>query len=113
MATREALDALALRGRREEALEAGSGEVEPTSPRAPDAFLDGAGPDGRRRVREELARLPRQQREAVWLRWALGWDYGRVADRLDCSRESARANVHHGLSRLRRQLSDLWKEMDL
>lgn len=113
VATREALDALTLGRRRTKALEEKSGEVQPAGPRAPDAFLDGVGPDGRRRVREELARLPRKQREAVWLRWGLGWEYGRVSERLECSRESARANVHHGLTRLRERLSDLWKEMDL
>lgn len=113
VATREALDVLALHGRRRNALEARSEDVKPAGPLAPDAFLDGAGPEGRARVRRELARLPRKQREAVWLRWGLGWDYGRVAERLECSRESARANVHHGLTRLRQRLSDLWKEMDL
>lgn len=111
VATHAALDLLSCRSRRRTALEARGDRLEPEAPPAPDAFLDGVGPDGRDRVREELARLPRKQREAVWLRWGLGWDYARVAGQLDCSRESARANVYHGLNRLRDELADLWEEV--
>ena len=65
----------------------------------------------RARVREFCARLPRKQREAVWRRWAEGEDYPTIARELGTSVESARANVYHGLSRLRCELHDLWKEV--
>lgn len=61
-------------------------------------------------VREALRRLPRKQREAVWFRWVEGLEYTQVAHKLECSPESARANVHHGLKRLRRTLADLAEE---
>lgn len=51
-----------------------------------------------------------QQRDAVWLRWMEGAGYARVAEALDCSRESARANVYQGLKKLREELFDLWEE---
>jgi DNA-directed RNA polymerase specialized sigma24 family protein len=61
-------------------------------------------------VREQCAKLPTKQREAVWLRWAEGLDYPAIAQRLDSSTESARANVHHGMKKLRESLLDIWEE---
>lgn len=61
----------------------------------------------RQRVRVALAGLPRKQRAAVWFRQVEGLDYAEVARKLDSSPESARANVRHGLKRLRRVLAPL------
>ena len=79
---------------------------------APEASPEPAPEDGalRARVRQEVARLPRMQREAVWLRWIEELDYDRIAERLGCSRETARANVYQGIKRLRERLAPLWNE---
>lgn len=110
VATNAALDRLARDRRRRSALEGRAHDVRPEPSPAPDHRLDGLGPEGRRRVRERVSRLPPKQRDAVWLRWIEGADYGRVARALECSRESARANVYQGLKKLREELFDLWEE---
>jgi DNA-directed RNA polymerase specialized sigma24 family protein len=61
-------------------------------------------------VREHVARLPRKQREAVWLRWVEGDGYAAIAAKLGSSEAAARANVYQGMRRLREELFDLWKE---
>jgi DNA-directed RNA polymerase specialized sigma24 family protein len=64
----------------------------------------------RARVRTHVARLPRKQREAVWLRWVEGQAYPVIAAKLGSSEESARANVYQGMKRLRTELFDLWEK---
>ncbi|MBN1963829.1 MAG: RNA polymerase sigma factor [Anaerolineae bacterium] len=49
--------------------------------------------------------LPAKQRAAVILRHLQGLDYPAIAEALDCSEESARANVSHGIRRLRGDLA--------
>ncbi|MCK5439495.1 MAG: sigma-70 family RNA polymerase sigma factor, partial [Gemmatimonadetes bacterium] len=77
-----------------------------------DARFVGLDERARARVREQCAKLPAKQREAVWLRWAEGLDYPTIAQRLGSSTESARANVHHGMKKLRNSLLDIWEEGD-
>ncbi|MGH7573244.1 MAG: RNA polymerase sigma factor, partial [Gemmatimonadota bacterium] len=110
VATNAALDSLSRERRQRKLGErdpgAGMGETDP----APDAALGKLDEAARARVREHCARLPRKQREAVWRRWAEGEDYDSIARELETTVESARANVYHGLTRLRSELFDLWKE---
>jgi RNA polymerase sigma-70 factor (ECF subfamily) len=56
------------------------------------------------RVRREIASLPPKQQAAVVMRHIQGLDYGQIALALECSEDSARANVYQGLRRLRRSL---------
>lgn len=110
VATNAALDALSQDRRRQRRLGEwdpglGMGETDP-----PDAALGGLDERARTKVRELCARLPRKQREAVWRRWAEGEDYASIARKLETSVESARANVYHGLVRLRSELFDVWEE---
>lgn len=110
VATNAALDSLARKRFCRRALQgidpdATAGDLEP-----PDAGFLGLDEEMRARVREQCAKLPTKQREAVWLRWAEGLDYPAIAQRLDSSTESARANVHHGMKKLRESLLDIWEE---
>jgi RNA polymerase sigma-70 factor (ECF subfamily) len=57
-------------------------------------------------VRQSIAALPRKQRTAVVLRYVQDLSYAEIAAALDCSEDSARANVYQGLRRLRRELED-------
>ena len=109
VATNAALDRLERERRRKRLLERGASRVQPEEGGEPEASA--AAPDEvRARVRAAVARLPRKQREAVWLRWADGLDYEQISERLGCSRESARANVYQGMKRLRHALAELLKE---
>ncbi|NIO39856.1 MAG: sigma-70 family RNA polymerase sigma factor [Burkholderiales bacterium] len=55
-------------------------------------------------VQQRIADLPPKQEAAVVLRYVQGLKYAEIADVLDCSQDSARANVYQGLRRLRREL---------
>lgn len=57
-------------------------------------------------VRAAIDDLPAKQRAAVVLRHLQGLAYPAIAAALDCSEESARANVSHGVRQLRRVLAD-------
>ena len=59
-------------------------------------------------VRREIAALPAKQQAAVVLRHVQGLGYAKIAHALDCSEDSARANVYQGLRRLRRVLAEDW-----
>lgn len=110
VATNGALDRLAMDRRRRCLLDRRAPELEPEGEERPDEFLRGLGPDARERVRRHVTRLPRKQRDAVWMRWIDGLEYGAIAERLECSPEAARANVYQGLKKLRSSLFDLWRE---
>lgn len=56
------------------------------------------------RVGQAIAVLPPKQRMAVVLRYVQVLDYATIAQALECSKDSARANVYQGLRRLRREL---------
>ncbi len=58
-------------------------------------------------MRAAIVALPPSQRAAVVMRYLQGLEYAEIAAVLNCSQESARANVSHGLRRLRRILTSL------
>lgn len=64
----------------------------------------GSRPQGR--VRDGVSELPREQRDAAWMRWIEGLGYEEIAERLECSPETARANAYDGMKRLRSALFD-------
>lgn len=107
VATHAALDRMA-RERRRACLLAGRREELAPEPVPPPGTDEGLGDAAREEVRRRVADLPRKQREAVWMRWLEGEDYGEIARRLECSEAAARANVYQGLKRLRTELRDLW-----
>jgi RNA polymerase sigma-70 factor, ECF subfamily len=53
------------------------------------------------RMRELIASLPPKQREALHLRCFAGLDYEEMAAAMDCSEQSARANVSHAIRKIR------------
>jgi RNA polymerase sigma-70 factor (ECF subfamily) len=55
-------------------------------------------------IQRLIIALPYKQRAAVVLRHAQGLSYSGIAQALDCSADSARANVYQGLRRLRQEL---------
>lgn len=110
VATNAALDRLAKERRRRAALDENRPALQADAPPAPDAFLGGLDGRTRQRVRASVAALPRKQREAVWLRWAEGADYETIGRILECSPQSARANVYQGLKKLREELAAVWTE---
>lgn len=57
-------------------------------------------------IQGAIAGLPPKQRAAVILRHVQELDYPAIAQALDCSEDSARANVYRGLRRLRLTLTD-------
>jgi RNA polymerase sigma-70 factor (ECF subfamily) len=57
-------------------------------------------------IRRSLSRLPPKQGAAVVLRHVEGLSYPEIAQALDCSEDSARANVSQGLRRLRQELGE-------
>jgi RNA polymerase sigma-70 factor (ECF subfamily) len=110
VATNAALDALSGDRRRRRHLERMGPELAMAETSPPDAHLERLDEGLRSRVRELWAALPCKQREAVWRRWVEGEDYASIARELETSIESARTNVYHGLTRLRSQFFDIWKE---
>ncbi len=110
VATNAALSHLAKQSRRDTALNQQRFKLKPETGPAPDDRLQSMSEKGQARVRTHLTQLPRKQREAVWLRSVADADYAEIARRLNCSEESARANVHNGLKRLRNELLDFWRK---
>lgn len=55
-------------------------------------------------MRELVSALPAKQREALQLRYYAGLDYAEIAAAMDCSQQSARANVSQAM----RKLKSLW-----
>lgn len=52
-------------------------------------------------VREMLGQLPAKQRQAVYLRYFAGLEYKEIATTMNCSEESARANVWQAMKKLK------------
>jgi RNA polymerase sigma factor (sigma-70 family) len=94
IAHNKAMDAHRARGRRALPM------AEPPEQGSEPPVLDGQ-PELWERVRE----LPPKQRTAVFCRSVLGMSYAELALLLDSSEEAARRNVHEGLKRLERELS--------
>ena len=57
-------------------------------------------------VRAAVESLPHKQRCALILRNYQGCEYAEIAEILNCSEDSARANVYQALKKLRRMLSE-------
>lgn len=110
VATNRALDCLAKSRRRRTSLRRQDPALVTAEPAAVEARAFALNDGARDRIRAHASRLPRKQREAVWMRWVDGLDYQTIAQRLDSSPESARANVYHGMKRLRAELKDLWEK---
>jgi len=110
VATNAALDTLTRDRRRRRQLERMGPELAMAEASPPDAQLERMDERVRSQVRELWAGLPCKQREAVWRRWVEGEDYLSIARELETSIESARTNVYHGLTRLRTEFFDIWKE---
>ena len=53
------------------------------------------------RLRELMSALPARQREALHLRYFAGLDYADMATAMDCSQQSARANVSQAMKKLK------------
>jgi RNA polymerase sigma-70 factor (ECF subfamily) len=66
-----------------------------------DPHADLAAGEIEERVRHELARLPRLQREVFLLRAQQGSDYGEIAIALGTTAGAARVHYHHAVKRLK------------
>ena len=58
------------------------------------------------RLRSLVGDLPAKQRTCVTLRYLQDLDYAEIAQTLNCSEESARANVYQGIQRLRAKFKE-------
>lgn len=72
----------------------------PPASAPPPAAVNGLN-EGVIHLRDTIAALPRNQREAFVMRKFGGLDYDEIAAALDCSSESARASVYQALKKLR------------
>jgi RNA polymerase sigma factor (sigma-70 family) len=63
--------------------------------------MDGGDPE----IWKDVAALPDKQRSAVILRFAADLPYREIGERIDCSEDAARRNVHEGIKRLRKELA--------
>ena len=54
-------------------------------------------------LRELIAALPAKQQQALHLRYFAGLDYTEIANAIDCSEESARANVSQAMRKLKKR----------
>jgi RNA polymerase sigma-70 factor (ECF subfamily) len=62
------------------------------------------------RLQRLIDRLPPKQQAAVVMRYLQELSYAEIAQALDCSEDSARANVYQGIRRLRREAALDWPE---
>ncbi len=67
--------------------------------------MNGAGPGQDPGLWQAVAGLPPKQRSAVMLRFAGDLPYRDIGERISCSEEAARRNVHEGVKRLREELA--------
>jgi RNA polymerase sigma factor (sigma-70 family) len=56
-------------------------------------------------VRKEIAKLPEQQSQAIVMRYIDQNDYRLIADKLDCTEDTARSHVSKALNTLRNNLA--------
>jgi RNA polymerase sigma-70 factor (ECF subfamily) len=54
-------------------------------------------------LRELIVALPAKQQQALHLRYFAGLDYAEIANAIDCSEESARANVSQAMRKLKKR----------
>jgi RNA polymerase sigma factor (sigma-70 family) len=77
----------------------GAGGSTPAETLAQQTRADATGP--KLDLRRLVARLPDKQRRALLMRYFGGLEYAEIADALDCSEQSARANVSQAMKKLR------------
>lgn len=65
-----------------------------------------AGNDTREVLHRHIAALPPNQQAALVMRHLHGLEYAEIAEALNCSEDSARANVSHAPRRLRLELAE-------
>ena len=58
-------------------------------------------------VRKEIAKLPEQQAQAIVMRYIEQTDYSVIADKLDCSEDTARSHVSKAINTLRNNLAGM------
>lgn len=58
-------------------------------------------------VRKEIAKLPEQQSQAIVMRYIEQSDYRDIADKLDCSEDTARSHVSKAINTLRNNLTGI------
>ena len=63
-----------------------------------------------RQLHSLLDELPPKQQAAVVMRYLQELSYAEIAQALDCSEDSARANVYQGIRRLRQETAQEWPE---
>jgi RNA polymerase sigma-70 factor (ECF subfamily) len=63
-------------------------------------------PNMAEQLRKLVSDLPAKQRACVTLRYLQDLEYSEIAQALDCSQESARANVYQAIQRLRAALKE-------
>ncbi len=61
-------------------------------------------------VKQAVMKLPARQRAALMMRKYQELDYAEIAEALDCSEDSARANVYQALKKLREQFAEVNNE---
>jgi RNA polymerase sigma-70 factor (ECF subfamily) len=82
----------------DEARQIPAADPQPEAWAVADEALEGVG--------QAIAGLPPKQRMAVVLRYVQELDYAAIAQALDCSQDSARANVYQALRRVRQKLAE-------
>jgi RNA polymerase sigma-70 factor (ECF subfamily) len=71
-----------------------------------DTTISPASESTRKRLRELVDTLPAKQRACLTMRYLQDLDYGEIGSILDCTEESARANVYQAIRRLRAALEE-------
>jgi RNA polymerase sigma-70 factor (ECF subfamily) len=106
LAVRRALDALRVQRRAEACSESLSNELELAS-RAPTPSQHAEFQELLERVRFEVAKLPKRQGEAFWLRCVEQASFNEVAEVLGTSEGDCRVLIHRARAKLRERLGDL------
>lgn len=75
--------------------------------RTPDPLAWLVAEERRVLVRKALSRLPRRDAEILLLKYAEGFRYRQIADRLGASESAIEARLHRARARLRKELVDL------
>ncbi len=83
-----------------------AGEAARPGPDAPGSDEQVVAEEGRRRVLDALAELPRRQREVLALRYYAGLSEAEIADALGISRGSVKSHASRGAAALRAALGD-------
>lgn len=73
---------------------------------ATDTTISPASESTRKQLRELVDALPAKQRACLTMRYLQDLDYGEIGSILDCTEESARANVYQAIRRLRAALEE-------